>query len=72
VLDNGGGRAPRPSLNAQDPPPSRTTQSLADLANVVDLDDWLLAHGRWTFRETERSRWAAEWRKVRLLLGWPS
>jgi hypothetical protein len=70
VPDKAGGWAPRPSLNAQDPPPSRTPPSLADPANVVALDAWLLAHGRWAAWEAERSTWAPEWTETRRRLEW--
>jgi hypothetical protein len=40
-------------------------------------DDWPPGWNRrrpepWSWAEAERSRWAPEWREVRLLLGWLS
>ena len=40
-------------------------------------DDWPPAWRRrrgepWSWAEAERSCWAEDWRRVRLLLGWPA
>ena len=64
--DNGGGRAPRPGLDTQD-----TADQSESVAIVIDHDAWLLAHGRWTAREAERSAWAPEWAATRERLPLP-
>jgi hypothetical protein len=62
VPDNGGGRAPRPDLNTQDHAHhSQSTAMVAEGADVVCLEAWLLAHGRWTAWQAERSATVAAW-----------
>ena len=53
---NGGGRAPRPGLDAQDNAQhSESIAMVADGAEVVCLEAWLLAHGRWAAWQAQHS-----------------
>ena len=65
--ENGEGRPSpeKPALNPTAATTSNGSPRIADDANVVDLEGWLLAHGRWAAWEAERSTWAPEWAATR-------
>jgi hypothetical protein len=67
--ENGRAGVPRPRLNTLDATDESRSDGIlaevADRADVVDMAAWLLAHGRWTAWEAERSTWAPEWAATR-------
>jgi hypothetical protein len=69
VADDGGGRVPRPGLDTWDP--ADQSEPTGILADVVRLEAWLLAHGRWAAWEAERSIRAPEWAATRERLPLP-
>jgi hypothetical protein len=70
--DNGGGRVPRPGPDTKDTADqSASAAMVAHGADVIRLETWLLAHGRWAAWEAERSTWAPEWAATRQRLPLP-